>query len=52
MKRTEKQTGTTWAFTARQFAFEGGATFVNRVIYIDGGYADELLDLNFKRCPR
>ena len=34
VKRTEKQTGTTWAFTARQFAF-GGATFVNRVIYID-----------------
>ena len=24
-------------YTARQFAF-GGATFVNRVIYIDGGY--------------
>ena len=47
VKRTEKQTGTTWAFTARQFAF-GGATFVNRVIYIDGGYADELFDLNLK----
>ena len=47
VKRTEKQTGTTWAFTARQFAF-GGATFVNRVIHIDGGYADELLDLNLK----
>ena len=47
MKRTEKQTGTTWAFTARQFAF-GGATFVNNVIYIDGGYADELFDLNLK----
>ena len=51
LKRTEKQTGTTWAFTARQFAF-GGATFVNRVIYIDGGYADGLLDLNLKRCSR
>ena len=37
---TALSTGTTWAFTARQFAF-GGATFVNRVIYIDGGYADE-----------
>ena len=47
VKRTEKQTGTTWAFTARQFAF-GGATFVNRVIYIDGGYTDELFDLNLK----
>lgn len=47
VKRIERQTGTTWAFTARQFAF-GGATFVNRVIYIDGGYADELFDLNLK----
>lgn len=47
VKRTEKQTGTTWAFTARQFAF-GGATFVNNVVYIDGGYADELFDLNLK----
>ena len=47
IKRLERQTGTTWAFTARQFAF-GGATFVNRVIYIDGGYADELFDLNLK----
>jgi hypothetical protein len=47
VKRLERQTGTTWAFTARQFAF-GGATFVNRVIYIDGGYADELFDLNLK----
>ena len=50
VKRTEKQTGTTWAFTARQFAF-GGATFVNRVIYIDGSYPsypDELFDLNLK----
>lgn len=47
VKRTEKQTGTTWAFTARQFAF-GGATFVNRPIYIDGSYADELFDLNLK----
>ena len=47
VKRTEKQTGTTWAFTARQFAF-GGATFVNNVIYIDGSYPDELFDLNLK----
>ena len=47
VKRTEKQTGTTWAFTARQFAF-GGATFVNPVIYIDGSYPDELFDLNLK----
>ena len=47
VKRTEKQTGTTWAFTARQFAF-GGATFVNNVVYIDGSYPDELFDLNLK----
>ena len=47
VERTEKQTGTTWAFTARQFAF-GGATFVNNVVYIDGGYPDELFDLNLK----
>jgi hypothetical protein len=47
VKRTEKQTGTTWAFTARQFAF-GGATFVNRVIYIDGSDPSLLLDLNLK----
>lgn len=47
IKRTEKQTGTTWAFTARQFAF---STFVYsiRPVYIDGGYSDELLDLNLK----
>ena len=38
-KRAEKQTGTTWAFTARQFAF-GGATFVNPVIYIVCRYRD------------
>ena len=47
IKRLERQTGTTWAFTARQFAF-GGATFVNPVIYIDGSYPDELFDLNLK----
>ena len=34
-------------FTARQFAF-GGATFVNRVIYIDGSDPSLLLDLNLK----
>ena len=34
-------------FTARQFAF-GGATFVNRVIYIDGSDKSLLLDLNLK----
>ena len=47
VKRTEKQTGTTWAFTARQFAF-GGATFVNRRVDIDGSDTSLLVDLNLK----
>ena len=48
-KRVEKQTGTTWAFVARQFAF-GGATFVNRRVYIDGSDTSLLLDLNLKNA--
>jgi len=47
VKRIEKQTGTTWAFTARQFAFST-QQFVNRVIYIDGSITSELFDLNLK----
>jgi len=46
-KRVEKQTGTTWAFVARQFAFST-QTFSNRQIYIDGSVSSELLDLNLK----
>jgi hypothetical protein len=46
-KRVEKQTGTTWAFVARQFAFST-QQFVNRVIYIDGSTTSELFDLNLK----
>ena len=49
VKRIEKQTGTTWAFVARQFAF-GGATFVNRRVYIDGSDTSLLLDLNLKNA--
>jgi hypothetical protein len=44
VKRIEKQTGTTWAFVARQFAFST-QQFVNRVIYIDGS---TIFDLNLK----
>ncbi len=46
-KRIEKQTGTSWAFTARQFAF-GSFNYSVRQVYIDGGYIDELFDLNLK----
>ena len=46
-KRVEKQTGTTWAFVARQFAFST-QTFSNRQIYIDGSVSSELLDLDLK----
>lgn len=46
-KRVEKQTGTTWAFVARQFAFST-QQFVNRVIYIDGSDTSLLFDLNLK----
>ena len=38
------------AFTARQFAF-GGATFVNRVIYIDGS-DPRIIRLKSKSCSR
>lgn len=49
VKRIEKQTGTSWAFTARQFAFST-QQFVNRVIYIDGSTPSELFDLNLKNA--
>ena len=47
VKRIEKQTGTTWAFTARQFAF-GTFNYSLRQVYIDGGYSDEYFNLNLK----
>lgn len=46
-KRVEKQTGTTWAFVARQFAF-GVAMPANRRIVIDGSYLPDLFDLDLK----
>jgi len=47
VKRLERQTGTTWAFTARQFAF---STYLNpvRPIEIDGSNPSELFDLDLK----
>lgn len=47
VKRVEKQTGTTWAFTARQFAY---SSFVNliRPIIIDGSEPLDLFDLDLK----
>ena len=45
VKRTEKQTGTTWALQRVNLRLVEQA-FVNNVVYIDGGYADELFDLN------
>jgi hypothetical protein len=47
VKRIEKQTGTTWAFTARQFAFST-QTFSNRTVDIDGSDTSLLFDLNLK----
>ena len=46
-KRVEKQTGTTWAFVARQFAFST-QTFSNRTVDIDGSYLPDLFDLDLK----
>jgi hypothetical protein len=46
-KRVEKQTGTTWAFVARQFAFST-QTFSNRTVDIDGSDTSLLFDLNLK----
>lgn len=47
VKRTERQTGTTWAFTARQFAY---SALVNpiRQIFIDGSEPSDLFDLDLK----
>lgn len=47
VKRTEKQTGTTWAFTARQFAYSSLVSPI-RPIIIDGSNAADLLDLDLK----
>ena len=47
VKRIEKQTGTTWAFTARQFAYSSDLNPV-RPIEIDGSNALELFDLDLK----
>lgn len=47
VKRLERQTGTTWAFTARQFAFSTDLNPVRR-IEIDGSVAEELFDLDLK----
>ena len=47
IKRLERQTGTTWAFTARQFAFSSNLNPV-RQIFIDGSVPSELLDLDLK----
>ena len=47
VKRIEKQTGTTWAFTARQFAYSGLVNPI-RQIFIDGSNALELFDLDLK----
>lgn len=47
VKRLERQTGTTWAFTARQFAFSTDLNPVRR-IKIDGSVAEELFDLDLK----
>jgi len=47
VKRIEKQTGTTWAFTARQFAYSSDLNPV-RPIKIDGSNALELFDLDLK----
>lgn len=47
VKRVERQTGTTWAFVARQFAFSTNLNPV-RIIYIDGSVPEELFDLNLK----
>lgn len=47
VKRIEKQTGTTWAFTARQFAYSGLVNPI-RPIFIDGSNALELFDLDLK----
>ena len=46
-KRVEKQTGTTWAFTARQFAYSSLVSPI-RPIIIDGSNAADLLDLDLK----
>jgi len=46
-KRVEKQTGTTWAFTARQFAYSSLVSPI-RPIIIDGSNALELFDLDLK----
>lgn len=46
-KRIEKQTGTTWAFTARQFAFSSDLNPVRR-IEIDGSNRAELFNLDLK----
>jgi len=46
-KRVEKQTGTTWAFVARQFAFSSLVSPIRQVI-IDGSNAADLLDLDLK----
>ena len=46
-KRVEKQTGTTWAFTARQFAFSSLVSPI-RPIIIDGSNASELFNLDLK----
>jgi hypothetical protein len=46
-KRVEKQTGTTWAFVARQFAFST-QTFSNRTVDIDGSDTSLLFDLDLK----
>lgn len=47
VKRLERQTGTTWVFTARQFAFSSDLNPVRR-IDIDGSVAEELFDLDLK----
>ena len=47
VKRLERQTGTTWAFTARQFAFSSDLNPIRR-IEIDGSVPSELFDLDLK----
>jgi hypothetical protein len=47
VKRLERQTGTTWAFTARQFAFSTDLNPV-RPITIDGAEPLDLFDLDLK----
>lgn len=47
VKRLERQTGTTWAFTARQFAFSTDLNPV-RPIIIDGSEPLDLFDLDLK----